>query len=276
MTSRYLDIAKLELRYELLVEPCSNEVRSLQVLLTDDASGEAAHAWGHRVHNTAAANARLDDLVFELVCQQLVAWRSEGYAIPVCIPVGLDTLGQDSTADRWLHLLRDARIDAQSIDLGITPLSALSHGAASNVAKLAKAGLRISLLGFGTGYSSLAMVKVLPVSRLEVCEEHAAGVEADANMQSLLQSTFKMARALELRAAAAGVLSNEAAATLQNLGCEEARGSWASMPLRGSEVVAATQKRVSAVRVTSTGGLRAFLQRVTRLGSHADNRDLKK
>ena len=258
-----VDLSRLELRYECINEVKTGSTTSLHVLLTSHDGTAPPHTWMNRGWSTSNGHDAVDLQVLKLASAQLLEWRQEGFEMPLCVPVSLESLSRQGAAERWLRAMRESGVRAPLIDFGITPVSGQrDETVTSNIAVLMKAGARFSLLGFGIGYSSLATLKVLPFSRLEVCEEHVHGLEGNQDADAILRSTLDMARHLQLRTCTAGVHSSAVAEKVSELGTDEFRGSAGSAPMTGEQVL--VRGLLKPARELGGGVLKSLLERLTR------------
>lgn len=237
MTS--VDLGKLELRYECVKDAKTGATTILQVLMTGPGGDEPPHAWTNRVWSASNGHGAVDLHVLKLACTQLRAWHHEGLEMPLCVPVSLESLNQRGAAERWLYAMSESGVSPRLIDFGVTPVSGQrGETVTSNVAQLANAGARFSLLGFGIGYSSLATLKLLAVSRLEICEENVRDLQSDDDGAMIARSTLMMAKNLGHRTCVAGVDSLGVAKKVADLDADEFRGPWSSQPLTAEQVQA--------------------------------------
>jgi EAL domain-containing protein (putative c-di-GMP-specific phosphodiesterase class I) len=84
---------------------------------------------------------------------------------------------------------------------------------------------------FGTGYSSLAYLTRFPLNRLKIDRSFVVRMTTDAQSAALVGAIIAMAHALKLRVTAEGVETEEQAARLAELGCDEVQGFWFARPL---------------------------------------------
>jgi diguanylate cyclase (GGDEF)-like protein len=119
------------------------------------------------------------------------------------------------------------------IDLEITE-SLVMQDVQANIEKLdavRRLGMRIAIDDFGTGYSSLAYLARLPVETLKIDRAFISTMLQDPNSATLVQTMISLAHSLHLKVIAEGVETEEQAATLHALGCDEMQGYVFSKPL---------------------------------------------
>jgi EAL domain-containing protein (putative c-di-GMP-specific phosphodiesterase class I) len=97
-------------------------------------------------------------------------------------------------------------------------------------------GVEIGVDDFGTGYSSLAYVARLPISALKVDRSFIIGMTDSADSLAIVNSVISMAHALRLKVVAEGVETEEQAALLLKLGCDEMQGYLISKPVAPEEI----------------------------------------
>jgi len=125
-----------------------------------------------------------------------------------------------------------------AFDIEVTE-SVLMENVESIVPKLqtiAGLGVQIAVDDFGTGYSSLAYISRLPIHALKIDRSFVVDmVQSDQNLV-IVKSIISLAHSLSLRVIAEGVETEEQAARLRELRCDEAQGYLFSKPVPPDEV----------------------------------------
>jgi EAL domain-containing protein (putative c-di-GMP-specific phosphodiesterase class I) len=119
------------------------------------------------------------------------------------------------------------------IDLEITE-SLVMEDIESNIRKLNDVrglGLSIAIDDFGTGYSSLGYLAKLPVETLKIDRSFIITMLDDPDTLTLVSTIISLAHSLKLRVVAEGVESEDQAAMLLRLQCDEAQGYLFSHPI---------------------------------------------
>jgi diguanylate cyclase (GGDEF)-like protein len=129
--------------------------------------------------------------------------------------------------------LHDAALDPSYIEVEITEgvLLGDTEDALQTLHALRKLGVEVAVDDFGTGYSSLAYLTRFPLNRLKIDRSFVVRMTTDAQSAALVGAIIAMAHALKLRVTAEGVETEEQAARLAELGCDEVQGFWFARPL---------------------------------------------
>lgn len=97
-------------------------------------------------------------------------------------------------------------------------------------------GVEIAVDDFGTGYSSLAYIARLPIHDLKIDRSFVVGMTDNQDSLAIVKSVISLAHSLRLKVVAEGVETEEQAALLLKLGCDEMQGFLISQPVPPEEV----------------------------------------
>jgi diguanylate cyclase (GGDEF)-like protein/PAS domain S-box-containing protein len=142
----------------------------------------------------------------------------------------------------FLNTIRDAvrhGVNPAGLDLEITE-SLIMDDIEDNIQKLSDLralGVSIAIDDFGTGYSSLAYLAKLPVETLKIDKSFVMTMLRDADTMTLVQTIISLAHSLRLKVVAEGVESEEQAAILRRMQCDEMQGYLFSKPLAPDALV---------------------------------------
>jgi len=128
--------------------------------------------------------------------------------------------------------------ESTALDLEITE-SLLMEDVEDNIRKLAAVrdlGVQIAIDDFGTGYSSLRYLARLPVQSVKIDRSFVATMLRDSNTLTLISTIISLAHSLGLKVVAEGVDSEEEAAMLRTLMCDQMQGYLISRPLPPGEL----------------------------------------
>jgi diguanylate cyclase (GGDEF)-like protein/PAS domain S-box-containing protein len=123
--------------------------------------------------------------------------------------------------------------EAAGLDLEITE-SLLMENIDESLGKLRAVralGVHIALDDFGTGYSSLAYLSRLPIDTVKIDRSFVHSMTDKAENTSIVSAILSLARALNLRAVAEGVETEDQAELLRLLLCDEMQGYLFSPPV---------------------------------------------
>ena len=90
--------------------------------------------------------------------------------------------------------------------------------------RLRELGIGVALDDFGTGFSSLSYIARLPATTLKVDKSFVGEMVADPGRLAIVKAVVSLAHALGMKVVAEGVETEEQAAILRSLACDEAQG----------------------------------------------------
>ncbi|MDL2354986.1 MAG: EAL domain-containing protein [Pseudomonadota bacterium] len=169
--------------------------------------------------------------VLRQACAQARAWRDRG--CPVVVAVNLSSV--QFIHDHLLHYVDEALatsgLEAQFLDLEITEGMIMSGDDATiaTVDALRRRGVQLTVDDFGTGYSSLARLRRYRLSKLKIDRSFVDDITREPADAAIIPAIIAVARSLKLRVIAEGVETVEQLRFLQQHGCDEYQGYYASM-----------------------------------------------
>jgi diguanylate cyclase (GGDEF)-like protein/PAS domain S-box-containing protein len=176
----------------------------------------------------------IGEWVLREACAQLRRWHDAGHeGLSIAVNLSARQLMQPGFADTVATILRQAGVDASSLDLEITE-SILMHPTEENLAplmQLSRMGVQLWVDDFGTGYSSLSYLKRFPIHALKIDQSFVRGVCHEQNDAAITNAIIAMARSLNLKVIAEGVETEEQAAFLRRHHCVLAQGYYYSKPV---------------------------------------------
>jgi diguanylate cyclase (GGDEF)-like protein/PAS domain S-box-containing protein len=183
--------------------------------------------------------------VFEQALADTQSWRSLGLEVPrVAVNVSEVQLRQPNFVATVLAALGPAVSHATGIDVEITE-TMIAQNTGANVQKLLRlreAGLQIFMDDFGTGYSGLSQIAHLPFDALKIDRAFVAGMTISTEHMAIVSAIINLARALRINVVAEGVETEEQAARLYALGCDEAQGYLFSRPVPAEDIAKLLQR----------------------------------
>jgi len=96
-------------------------------------------------------------------------------------------------------------------------------------------GVRLAIDDFGTGHSSLAHLARLPIDVLKIDRSFVHNMAADSGDAVIVRSIIDLAHNLGLEVIAEGVETEQAAQTLEGLGCDILQGFLLARPAPAEE-----------------------------------------
>ena len=172
--------------------------------------------------------------VLRQACGQARAWADAGLpAIAIAVNVSAIEFRDPNFLEGLFSILDETGLDPRYLELELTEsvLMKRAESAASILATLRERGVQVAIDDFGTGYSSLSYLRKFPVDALKIDQSFVRQIGAAGEDASIVTAVIAMAQSLKLRVVAEGVETQEAAAFLRALHCDEAQGYYFSRPV---------------------------------------------
>ncbi len=147
---------------------------------------------------------------------------------------------QPDLAEEVGRVLRETGLDLGSLILEITE-GVLMGDAQANMRTpqdIKALGVEVAIDDFGTGYSSLSYLKRFPVDMIKVDRSFVRGLGQDAEDTAIVETVVLLARALNLRAVAKGIETEEQMERLRALGYPIGQGYYFARPMPAEEAAA--------------------------------------
>ncbi len=179
---------------------------------------------------------RLDEYIFENVCEQQKKWQQEGKKIvPVSVNISRASLYYSKIVERYTHIIKKYDISTSYIQLEITESAMIGNGEINHlVDEFHKAGFKLLLDDFGSGYSSLATLNELSFDIIKI-DKSLVDYIGKPSGEKLLSAIVELLKNLGLMITAEGVENKEQVQFLQNLKCNDIQGFFFSKPLPSQE-----------------------------------------
>jgi len=155
---------------------------------------------------------------------------------PAAPPIAVNVSPIQLRQRDFVETLKQAVVDGDKptgIDLEITE-SLIMEDLEAGIEKLTAVralGVNIAIDDFGTGYSSLAYLARLPLHALKIDRSFIIAMLDDRDTMAVVSTVISLAHSLELRVVAEGVDSEDQAAVLRSLRCDEMQGYLFSKPV---------------------------------------------
>jgi diguanylate cyclase (GGDEF)-like protein/PAS domain S-box-containing protein len=173
----------------------------------------------------------IGEWVLREACAQARAWRDQG--CPVVVAVNLSNV--QFIHDHLLQYVDDALaasgLAPQFLDLEITEGMIMKGDEATiaTVNALRRRGVQITVDDFGKGCSSLSTLRRYRLSKLKIDRSFIDDITREPDHAAIIPAIIAVARSLKLRVIAEGVETAEQLRFLQQHGCDEYQGYYASM-----------------------------------------------
>ncbi len=182
----------------------------------------------------------LDAFVLETACREILAMGEVAKRLSLAVNISARSLHQKDAAARILRSLEETGFPPRRFEVEITETAAMGRieTAATQLAKLSDAGIRVSIDDFGTGYSSLAYLKELPIDTLKIDRSFVRDLPGNQDDVEITSTIIAMAKNLSLRVVAEGVETKDQLDFLIERGCNEYQGYYFAKPMPVGELAA--------------------------------------
>lgn len=249
-------LARLQLLNDLRQAIAQHQLQLYYQPQIDLASGrlsgvEALVRWQHPVRGMispaefipAAEESRLiiplGEWVLRQACAQAASWQRQGLVLPqVAVNISAIQLQHGHLEESVLQALADSHLPASLLELEITESSLVdkTEQVIDSLKRLKAMGVNLSIDDFGTGYSSLAYLQTLAVDKLKIDQSFVRDLTLNQDNRAIVSAIVQMAHTLGLACIAEGVESQDIAAALHRLGCQQAQGYLYARPLPADEL----------------------------------------
>jgi EAL domain-containing protein (putative c-di-GMP-specific phosphodiesterase class I) len=229
------------LHYQTKVDLATRRIRGLEALIRwqDPELGSVSPLEFVPLLEESGLIVEVGRWVLEQAVADCARWHELGLEVPrVAVNVSEVQLRQPNFVATVLAALGPDLDRPHGIDVEITE-SLIAQNTGSNVQKLLllrEAGVQIFMDDFGTGYSGLSQIAHLPLDALKIDRAFVAGMNNSAEHMAIVSAIINLARALRIYVVAEGVETEEQAARLAVLGCDEAQGYLFSRPMPAIEI----------------------------------------
>ena len=166
--------------------------------------------------------------ILETALRQLARWRAGGADLGISVNVSPRQVADDGLVETVVRLLDETGVPAHALCLEITETAVLAEPirAATRLAQLRAAGVRVAFDDFGTGYSSLRHLSQLPVDVIKLDRTFVTALSRGDGHRSraVLMAVVTAARELGIGVIAEGVEDAEQLAELKRAGCSWVQG----------------------------------------------------
>jgi len=178
--------------------------------------------------------------VFAKAAAQLGAWVAAGHPLTLSVNVSMDDLTRLELPDEFAAAAHRARLDPGQLVLELTETRLMRDASAALeiLARLRLKGFGLSIDDFGTGYSNLGNLKLLPFNELKVDRAFVHGATHDTVARAILESSVRLAKALDMDVVAEGAETRDDLALLEQVGCDVVQGYVIARPMPADDFVA--------------------------------------
>jgi diguanylate cyclase (GGDEF)-like protein/PAS domain S-box-containing protein len=135
-------------------------------------------------------------------------------------------------------ILKRAGLAKDSLRLEITESAVMAGAGAAEVGlqRLKAMGASLAIDDFGTGNSSLSQLARLPFDTIKIDRSFMTSARQDAAGPKVLASILSLADELKLAVVAEGIETDEDAALLRNMGCQQGQGFLFGAPMPAAQI----------------------------------------
>ena len=177
---------------------------------------------------------KLDQYVWEKVCQLMQQWDKEGLEpVNISINVSRADVYNVNLVDTLLDLVKRYNIAPKRLHLEITEsvYTEIPEDIIQNVTRLREKGFVVEMDDFGSGYSSLNMLNRMPMDILKLDMQFIRTEMEMPESRRTLRYIIGLAHWLNLSVVAEGVETKEQLEHLRNLGCDYIQGYYLAKPM---------------------------------------------
>ena len=193
--------------------------------------------------------ADIDMLVQQQAFTEAAHWRHGGAPdVRVSVNASAAQLDQDDFVDGFLARLGKAGLPPEAVRLEIGEYRLMQNleWVRPKLIALKERGVRTAVDGFGAGYASLRYLQHSPIDRLNVDQSIVHDIRADDGGPGVIKAIAALARALDMRLLARGVVNRTQLRLLCAAGYQEAQGILFSPPLPGDDLSRALHENTFA------------------------------
>jgi diguanylate cyclase (GGDEF)-like protein len=164
--------------------------------------------------------------VLEAACGRAREWKEQGFDLRVSVNLSARQFAEKTLVEDVARSLRSSGLAPEALELEVTETVVMANPAQAGqtLDELKSLRVGLSLDDFGIGYSSLSYLKMFPFDGLKIDRAFVGGIPADREDVAIAEAVIYLAHALNMRAIAEGVETEEQAQWLSKFGCEELQG----------------------------------------------------
>ncbi|MCU0968845.1 MAG: EAL domain-containing protein [Rubrivivax sp.] len=172
--------------------------------------------------------------ILRTACETLAAWDAAGLpALGLAVNISARQFRQPYLGQYIVDTLRETGIAPHRLELELTERAVADDHAANGgaMSTLKAVGVRIAMDDFGTGVSSLSYLKRLDIDTLKIDRSFVCELPHHDEDCAIAAAIVAMGHSLQMKVVAEGVETDEQAAFLESLGCDEIQGYLVSRPM---------------------------------------------
>lgn len=167
---------------------------------------------------------QIDRWVLRTACEAAAAFRAVDPMLRIGVNLSARDLREDDLCATVASTLARYGIPSNALIMEVTETAALDDAALPGLERLRDLGVQIAMDDFGIGYSSLAHLKRLPITMLKIDRTFIRDIAVDESDRAIVVSIVNVAKAFGLHVVAEGIETDEQAAFVRSLGCDDGQG----------------------------------------------------
>lgn len=175
----------------------------------------------------------VDLWVMNTACQQLQQWLLIDNNFKISVNLSARQFESGKLPENLRQILQNTQVPAHNLEIEITEgvLISKTKEAEQTLQVLKEIGVSISLDDFGSGYSSLSYLKQFPIDRLKIDRSFVMDLHQNKDSTAIVEAIISLANTLKLSVTAEGIETEEQAAFLTALYCNEGQGYYFGRPM---------------------------------------------
>ena len=235
-----LQRGELDLEFQPLVDLARNQIIGCEALVRwrHPTRGTIGPAVFIPIAEESTTIVDIDRWVLRQACAAAATFRTIEPDFRIAVNLSSRDLREPTLAATVGTALAEYEIPPHALILEVTETAALDDNALPALVRLRELGVHLAMDDFGIGYSSLAHLKKLPITMLKIDRTFIRDVCIDESDRAIVTSIVNVAKAFGLRVVAEGIETDEQAAFVSALGCDDGQGYRFGKPQRFDSIVA--------------------------------------
>jgi diguanylate cyclase len=182
---------------------------------------------------------RLTEWVVRRALEDLIHFGPAADHMTVAVNVSARNLGRAGFAGKIVSMLDEMGVSADRLYIEVTETALMTdpNRAATVLAELNAAGVRVSIDDFGTGQTSLGYLSTLPIGELKIDRSFIADMIDEPGHAAIVHSIAELGHSLGFRVVGEGIETREVLDALAASGCDVAQGYFFARPMPAEELV---------------------------------------
>lgn len=230
--------------FEVYLQPCyelkTNTISSFEALVRWNSSdGILSPADFIPLFEQNGFIIKMDFYVYEVVCQTLARWKSEGHPLKrISVNVSRRHINDKDFVNKLNSLLKKYDIDKKYFGIEITESLFMENenDVFALVDVLANEGYQIYMDDFGVAYSTLNLLSRVHVDVIKLDRGFIRNDFRSQRETIVIRNIIQMARELGINVLSEGIETKKQALELRDLNCDYAQGYYYQKPMPISEI----------------------------------------